>query len=150
MLFKIINDLVVDILVGLILTVIKAIARIEDISSSPPERNPSRNIFLEHKYSHWEQAILWLEDITESKFSYMESQIRFITTLIGTFYGCMVGLILTIVDKLVYPELSPFGILGISIVAGVVFGYLGGKSLVDRPDIFDVSSDEFKGENFDR
>lgn len=149
LIFNVINNLVVDIIVGLILAVIKAIARIEDVALGE-SKPPSKNIFLDHNYSHWEQAILWLEDITESKFSYMESQVRFLTGLIGIFYGCLVGVILFVFDIFFGFIVHPFSILMISLLFGIILGYLGGKSLVDRPQIFDRRPDEFKGENFDR
>ncbi len=148
-LFKVVNDLVVDIIVGLILAIIKAFARIEDITLGDT-KHPSKNVFLEHKYDHWEQSILWLEDITESKFSYMESQVRFLTGLIGIFYGCVVGLFLFVADIFLGFIVHPFNIITLSFLFGTILGYLGGKSLVDRPQIFDRKPEEFKGENFDK
>lgn len=149
LLFKVVNDLVVDIIVGLILAIIKAIARIEDVTLGDT-KHPSKNVFLEHKYDHWEQSILWLEDITESKFSYMESQVRFLTGLIGIFYGCVVGIFLFVADMFFGFIVHPFNIVMLSLLFGTILGYLGGKSLVDRPQIFDRKPEEFKGENFDK
>lgn len=149
LLFNVINNLIVDIIVGLILALLKAIARIEDVALGE-NKPPSKNIFLDHNYSYWEQTILWLEDITESKFSYLSSQVRFITGLIGISYGCVIAIILLLFDMFFGFIIHPFSIFLISLISGIILGYLGGKSLIDRPEIFDRSPNEFKGEHFDR
>lgn len=146
--FQAANGLVIDILVGIILACIKAVARIQDIKTQSGPHSQS-NVFLEHKYDHWERTILWLEDISESKFSYLENQVQFLTTLIGIFYGIVICVLLLILNSATSLNLSNLQIAATCIVTGTAFGIAGGKSLTSRPQIFDIDSNKFKGDYFD-
>jgi hypothetical protein len=148
-LFQVLNQLVVDVLVGIILACLKAIANIEE-KSNPNSGNPARNIYSQHNYNHWERTILWLEDITEANFSYLPDQVRFISLLIGVFYGVSTGLIITLGNLFLRFDVSGEEIILISLVLGGALGIAGSRSLTSRPSIFDISNDEFKGDFFDR
>lgn len=144
---NVINNLIVEILVSLILTVVKLF--VNPRSKQSKHQTESGNIFLEHNYGHWERTILWLEDIVDSKFSYLSSQVKFITIVIGMVYGTVAGVVLSFANNALFPELDPIGVLLLSIVIGAVFGVVGGKSLTERPPIFDLRKDEFRGDFFD-
>lgn len=147
-LFQTINQLVVDILVGIILACVKAVLNLE--SPSAPNESKPLNQFSSHHYNHWEQAVLWLEDMAQTKSYFLNSQVQFITTLIGSFYGIVIGVGLLIAKTLFGLNVPGESIIIIGLLLGVLLGWLGGKSLTNRSDIFDVHNDQFKGEHFDR
>lgn len=148
-LFQIVNELIIDILVGVILACLKAIANI-DQKVSNDSITPRENIYSHYGYNHWERTILWLEDITEANFSYLPEQVRFISFLIGAFYGTTLGIILFVADRIFGFEISAIELLLVSLVLGAGLGLAGAKSLTSRPSIFDIKNDEFKGDFFDR
>ena len=150
MILKVINNLIVDICVGVIVAAIKAMARIEYGVRQRLTSVQPRNVFPAYDYGHWERTVHWLEDILGHKFSYFESQVRFVTLLIGLFYGLSAGLLLVISNTLLSLGASPIGIVLVSIAVGVIFGIVGGRSLTSRPSIFDTDREKFRGNNFDR
>lgn len=148
-LFQVFNQLIVDILVGIILACLKAIINIEE-KADRNSANLRRNIHSQHSYNYWERTILWLEDITEANFSYLPDQVRFISLLIGLFYGTSIGFIIVLGNLFLGFDASAEEIIVISLVLGAALGLAGSKSLTNRPSIFDKTNDEFKGDFFDR